>query len=313
MARYIVKRILLVIPTILAVIFVVFVLFYMLPDSRIRHIPIYGGGDALDSLFTFLNSADNILTKYVRYCFNVLIKLNFGQPGGIQLNMSNGIPRYIGITLSILALGVAATLIAGIPIGVYTAVHKGSKADRIINILTLFFSAIPSYATALVIALVFILYLKILPMMHYFDTPESFIMPTLTIALGGIASVARMTRTSMLEVLRQPYITALRSKGLRENSIIYSHALKNALVPIASMTGGHITQLLCGTFVVEHFFNAPGIGLYMLSSVRSRNHFGVLGCTVVITAFLVIINIITDVSYSLINPYIRLRYKERQH
>ena len=307
MIKYITKRILMILPIVLAIIFVLFVLLYMLPASRIRQIPIYGSHDTLDSLFTFFHASDNLITKYFRYCYNVFFHFDFGQTGSMSPLLIYELPARIRTTLILLTSGIGATLIFGIPIGVYSAVHKGSKRDRAISIVTLLFSSLPNYSLAMLIVLVFVLYLKILPMLPGYMSPESFYMPMLTIALGGISSIARITRASMLEILEMPYITALRTKGLKEANVVY-HALKNALVPVVSVLGSFISQMLFGTFVIEHFFNVPGLGSYLLRSMGMRAHFEILGCTVVVTIILAITNILADIFYAFLSPQIRLRF-----
>ena len=295
---------------VLSVIFVIFILLYLLTASRIRMMPIYGGGDALDSIFSFFHAGDNIFTKYLRYCYNILFHFDFGRSGTMGYRLMIELKRRIRTTVIILASGVGATLIFGIPVGVFTSVHKNRLGDRALNTVFLILSSIPNYAMALGIALVLAVYLRIIPLISDSRKPIAYLMPMLTIALGGISSIARMTRASMIEVLEQPYITALRAKGLKEVNVICRHALKNALVPIISALGVLISQLLCGTLVVEYFFNVPGLGSYLLRSVGMRDHYEILGCTVFMTIILAVMNIVADVLYASINPQIRLRYKK---
>ena len=308
MVRYTVKRVLMMIPIILIVTLILFILLYSLTGSSIRLMPAYGGGDALDSMFDFFGAGDNLFTKYIRYCYNVFFHLDLGKSGNGRLDVASELGYRVNNTLLLLASGVGVTLAAGIPIGVYCSMHKDSKGDRIINVVSLFFSSIPNYAVAMSLALIFSVYLRIIPVLSDYTTPTAFILPTLTITLGGVASVSRMTRASMLEVLEQPYITALRSKGLKEAEVVYSHALKNALIPVISILGGLISQLLFGTIVVEYFFNTPALGTYMLRAVSGRDHFAILGCTVVLAVILTVLNIVVDLLYAIASPQIRLRY-----
>ncbi|MCL1834752.1 MAG: ABC transporter permease [Oscillospiraceae bacterium] len=303
MLRYTLKRILLIIPIVFVIIFLLFLMLYATPASAIRSISIHRGGDALDSFFEATNASDNIFTKYIRYCYNILVHFDFGRS-----RMVNQLAHRIRNTIKLLVTGVGATLIIGIPIGIFTATHKNRLSDRIVNIVTLVFSAIPNYALAILLTLILCLRLGLLPLIPSYTEPIAFVLPTLVISLGGIASVSRMTKASMLEVLGQQYITALRSKGLGSVRILYSHALKNALVPIIAVAGGLVSQLLCGTLVVEFFFNVPGLGSLMLDSVANRSHFETLGCTAILTLILAVSSVIVDVSYALINPQIKLRY-----
>ena len=308
MIKYIAKRIALIILIVLAVIFIVFILLYSLPASNVRQMPVYRDGDALDSVFTFFNAGDNIFTKYLRYCYNVFIRFEFGHTSSINARLVREFSHRVPNTLLVLACGVGATLIVGIPLGVYSAVHKNKKRDRIINAVTLFFSAIPNFTVAMVLALVFSVYLRLVPVIAAYTSPVAYILPTLAITLGGTSLIARTTRASMLDVLEMPYITALRSKGLGEFNVLYRHAFKNAMVPVISVLGGFVSQMLLGTFVVERFFNIPGLGSYMFRSVSFRDHVEILGCAVIISVLLATTNIAADVLYAYINPQIRLRH-----
>ena len=308
MVRYIIRRILMIIPIILGVTLIVFFLLYTLPGSSIKYMEIDRGGDALDAIYRFFGAGSNFFTRYIRYCFNIFFHFDFSRSVNFRRNVMHELAYRGRNTLLLLLSGVGLTLVVGIPVGAYAAVHKDSKRDRAINIVTLFLSTIPNYAVAILLTLILVLYLRLLPLINSYTTPRAFILPALTISIGGIASIVRMTRTSMLEVLEKPYITALRSKGLGESSVIYRHALKNALIPVISVLGGLISQLLFGTLVVEFFFTVPALGSMMLNSVSVRDHFTILGCTVMLTVILVATNIVADILYALVDPQIRLRY-----
>jgi ABC-type dipeptide/oligopeptide/nickel transport system permease component len=199
-------------------------------------------------------------------------------------------------------------MIIGIPIGIYAALRKGRTGDRVVSVISLFLSAIPPYSIAMILALVFCVSLRLLPILQSYTSPAAYILPAVTIALGGIASVARMARSSMLEVLEQPYIPRCAQRAWRRGVLFLKHALKNALLPIISTLGGFIAQLLCGTLVVEHFFNVPGLGSFMLTSLSFRDHFEILGCAVILTIILMCMNLAADILYAVVNPKIRLRY-----
>jgi len=308
MIRYFINRILVIALIVLCVIFILFALLYQLPGSHIRLMSMHGNGDSLDSIYAALNVRDCLFTKYLRYCYNTFFHLNVARSitaGDRMLSLR------ILTTLIILVCGLSATLLIGVPLGIYTAMRKNKASDHVINVILQLLSSLPSYIVAVIILLFFASYLKIIPVIIYPKTPLSFFMPALTITVGGASSVARMTKVNLLDVLDQPFITALRAKGLRRKSVIYHHALKNALIPIMSFLRGFCSQLLCGTLVVERFFSLPGVGSYMLNAVSTRNHIEILGCTVVMTVVLALMNIATDVLYAFINPLIRLSHINR--
>ncbi len=308
MIRYIIRRMLLIIPAVLAILFILYALIYFLPASRMAAMPAYRGGDALDKFFAAMGAPDNFFTKFMRYIYNIVVHQDLGRSTATRAGLINDIAFRIRNTLFLLLSGVGATMAAGVPVGVYAALHKGRGGDRAVSALSLFLSAIPPYSIAMILALVFCVSLRLLPILQSYESPKAYILPAATIALGGVASVARMTRSSMLEVLEQPYITALRAKGLGERSVVIKHGLKNALLPIISTLGGYIAQLLCGTLVVEHFFNVPGLGSFMLTSISFRDHFEILGCAAILTVILMALNLASDILYALVNPAIRQRY-----
>jgi peptide/nickel transport system permease protein len=270
--------------------------------------PIYRGGDALDTFFTAIKAPDLFFTKFVRYIYNIIVYQDFGRSTATRAGLISDISYRILNTLLLLLSGVGVTMLTGIPLGIYAALRKGRPGDRVVSVISLFLSAMPPYSIAMVLALVICVSLRLLPVLQSYTSPAAYILPAVTIALGGIASVARMARSAMLEVLEQPFITTLRSKGLEERSVVLKHALKNALLPIISTLGGFIAQLLCGTLVVEHFFNVPGLGSFMLNALSFRDHFEILGCAVILTIILVCMNLASDILYAFVNPKIRLRY-----
>lgn len=313
MIKYSIKRIFMIIPIILGVTLVLFILLYSLSTSTIKGMPSYGGGDALDSIFGFFSAGDNFFTKYIRYCYNIFFHFNFGKNSATMRRLTEELSYRARNTLFILFSGAAVTMAVGIPAGVYSAARKDRAADRVLNTASLILSAIPNYAVATLLTLGLVVYIRLIPLFTTdYRSPVAYILPSLTIMLGGVASVLRMTRASMIEVLDRPYITALRSKGLKERDVIWKHALKNAAIPTVAVLGGLISSLLCGTLVVEYFFGVPGLGSFMLRGVALRDHIAILGCTVLMTVILSVINTIADIIYAFINPQIRLRYTARR-
>ena len=301
MTRYIIKRCIMIIPIVLGVIFCVFVMLYHLPGSSISRMPIYAYGDRLDFIFRSFDTGSSIWAQYLRYCYNVFIHFDFG------LSRAFNVSNRVKLTLILMSLGVAFALIIGVLSGIYTAIYHNKWQDHVIMFLTLLFSSIPSYCIALILCIIFVRILNVLPLFGI-DSPAHFILPTLTLSAGGIAMVTRTTRASFLGVLSQNFIIALHARGLKEQTVIYLHALKNALVPVASLLGTLTAQLLFNSFVAEYFFSIHGIGSLLLESVGSRNHLAVLCSSVILAMILSIIFLFTDLLYTLINPNLKLQY-----
>ena len=307
MARYIIKRILILIPVMLGVVFILFALMYNLTGSSMSFMPISGGGDALDSFFEFFNINANFFSRYLRYCYNVFVHFEFGLSSTNSIPVINALPLRIKMTTSLTFISGGVTFLIGIPLGIYSAMRKNRWQDNAVSFITMFLSAIPNYCLAMILCVFFAMKLRILPLFGW-QSPLHFVLPVLTLSVTGIASLIKITRASMLEVFDEQYITALRSKGLKERLVVFRHALKNAMVSIVSVLGNILAQLLCGSLVIENFFSIPGLGVYMLNSVGSRDHFALLGCTVFLTAMLLVVSLLTDVVYALVNPQIKRLY-----
>lgn len=305
MTRYIIKRILMLIPIMLCVILIVYALLYTTVGAKKKAISSYGGGDWLDNIFEKLEIEETFLSKYIRYCYNVFFKLDFGTTYG-RSRLSDLWYR-LKITLRLTAWGFSGTLIFGIGIGLLAAIKHGKWLDDLVMLVITFLSSVPSYTLAFCLVLLFTLELRLLPAFG-FNRPGAMIMPSITLAVSGIASTARLTRSSIIEILDQPYVTALQAKGLRGKSIIFIHVFKNAMVPVVANLTQVMSQMLCGAMVIERFFALPGIGFMLLGAVTSRDQYALMGASVIITAMLSVVNILGDVIYAYINPQMREQY-----
>lgn len=305
MTRYILKRIFMLIPVILCVILIVYALLYTTVGARRGAISSYGGGDWLDEVFQTLGIEETFVSRYVRFCYNLFIRFDFGKTNGIS-NRSDLWYR-VKITLRLTAWGFSGTLIFGIGIGLLAAVEHGKWLDDLVMLLITFLSSVPSFTLALCLVLLLTLELKLLPGFG-FTKPGSMIMPSITLAVSGIASTARLTRSSVIEVLEQPYVMALRAKGLRGRAIIFIHVFKNAMVPVVANLTQVMSQMLCGTMVIERFFSLPGVGFLLLNAVGSRDQVTLMGASAIITLMLSVVNIAGDIIYAIINPQMREQY-----
>ena len=303
MLKYILKRILMMIPVILMVILVVFLMLNSVSFGRGLHIHVFQG-DLLDSVFRFLHIGDNWLGQYLRYSYNVFTKFDLGLASETNWKVSFEVSGRIIYTLRLTVYGLLAVILIGVPLGIVSAIHVNKWQDRVISVLSLFFSSIPNYCLAIFLVFIFSLWLEILPPMGI-TSWVSYILPVAVISMEGIAQTVRMTRSIVLETLDKQFVTALRSKGISERNTIYKHVLRNSLVPIVSLLSQIATKVLCGTIIVETFFSIPGIGQYLIAAVRQRSYARILGSSVMIAALLMIIDIIADVLYLVINPAVR--------
>ena len=230
------------------------------------------------------------------------------------------IKERLPVTLLINVLSITLILLVSIPLGVASAVRHNRFFDQVASVVVFIFYAAPAFWVALLLMLLLGVYWDILPisglhsLMGYqgmtvtekiIDWSKHLALPVLVSALGGLAGMSRYTRNSMLEVLRQDYITTARAKGLPERKVIYSHALRNALLPIITILGLSLPTLIGGSVIFESLFAIPGIGQLMWTSVMSRDYPLLMGNLVIVTVLTLLGNLLADIGYALADPRIR--------
>jgi peptide/nickel transport system permease protein len=206
-----------------------------------------------------------------------------------------------------LALTLPALLIAlllALPAGIWSAVHRSSWQDRLLSVVSLFGISFPGFALAPILILVFSIWLGLLPVSGA-NSPASLILPAVTLGAALAAILTRMVRTAMLEELNQDYIRTARAKGLRESTVVYRHALPNALIPVLTVVGLQFGGLLAGAIVTETIFSWPGIGRLTVSAISNRDYALVQGCILAIGLTYALVNMFTDAMYAVVNPRVR--------
>lgn len=211
-------------------------------------------------------------------------------------------------TLQLAAASVAIALLVGLPLGIIAAVHRGSWPDAVGRIVALIGVSIPNFWLALLLILVSALLLRWLPSFGY-GTFAHLVLPALTLGTALAALTARITRSSMLDVMDAEYIRTARAKGLDEGTVIFKHALRNALIPVVTVSGLQFGRLLEGAIVVESVFGWPGLGRLLVDSIFARDYMVLQGCILVVALLIVAVNFIVDLSYAWLDP--RIRYGEK--
>lgn len=305
MTKYIVKRILLIIPVVLAVIFLVYGILYITPGSSLNRTEIYTG-DGCDSFFRAISAEPGFFTRYIRYCYNVFVHLDFGASGRHAISIADQVFMRWKWTLKLAGLSLLVSAAVGIPSGIASAVNPGGRADRIISAIATVFSSVPSYCLAVGLALLFALKLGWFPT-YGVANPGSLVLPVVTVSASGISQFIRVVRAAVSETLDKNYITALRAAGHKERVVVGVHALRNALVPITASLGETATKILGGTFVAEKFFAVPGVGFYLIKAIGKVEYEIILACAASTAVFLVILNIATDMICLAADPQLRKR------
>lgn len=314
MWKYIVKRLLLMIPILIGVTFIVFFIMSLTPgDPAAVILGDQGTAEAIAAMREELGLNKPLLVRYGNFLWDLL-------HGDLGISYRNKIPVWPQIidkfpnTVILAIAGIIVALIIGIPVGIISAKKQYSKVDSVSMVLSLIGVSMPNFWLGLLLSLLFALKLGWLPSQGmgkgFIPLIRSVILPALTLGTGVAATVARMTRSSMLEVIRQDYISTARAKGVPEGQITKRHMLKNAMIPIVTAVGLQFGTLLGGAMLTETIFSWPGLGRLMVESINSKDIPMVLGCTVFLAMMFSIVNLIVDIIYAFVDPRIKSQYKK---
>ncbi len=305
MAKYILKRILFLIPILIGVSAIIFALKTLTPGDPARMIL---GNSATEEQVNEkreeLGLNDPVLVQYGRYLKNIVTKLDFGDSYKTnQPVLSEILPR-LWVSAKITLGAVIMGAVVGVILGIISALRKYTWVDSTVLVVSMFFQSIPEFVVGLVLILIFAVNLHVLPATGI-ETWKGYILPMLCIGLSSIANYTRITRSSMLEVLGEDYIRTARAKGQTEGNITRKHALRNALIPVAQSAGTHLGNAIGGGMVLETVFGVPGVGKYIVDAISARNYPAVLGGALIIAIILTLINLIVDISFVLIDPRLK--------
>lgn len=307
MSRYLVKRLLWVIPVLLGITFVVHTVMSLVPgDPALILLGDSATQEQRQALRAELNLDKPFLERYVIY-LEKAVQGDLGKSYKSRRPVVTEISEALGPTVKLGSVALLFTLLIGIPAGVISAVKRNSWFDHTASLVGLLGLSMPVFWTGLLLIYYFAYKWPIFPVGGMDRGLMSYFLPGITLAFNMVAMVSRMTRSSMLDVLREDFTRTARAKGLSEWKVIFKHALKAAFVPIATVVGLQIGQLLGGAVLTETVFSWPGIGRTMVTAILYRDLLLVQGSVVVLAAAFVIINLLTDLSYGLFDP--RVRYE----
>lgn len=316
MRAYIVKRILSLIPVLFIVSVIVFLIIHLTPGDPAAIIlgPEASEADKLN-LREELGLNLPLIQQYFSWIFGV-VKGDLGTSFFMKKPVLTAIFDHLGPTIALAVLAQITAIVVAIPLGIMAANRRGTLADQSFMGATLVGLAVPNFLLGLLLIILFAVNLKWLPVAGYkplsagvWEHFKFLIMPAIALGTAQAALIARMTRASMLESLNENYVKTARSKGLRERVVIYKHTLRNAFIPILTVLGQTFGTLIAGAVVTETVFNIPGIGQLIINSVERRDYAVIQGAVLFITFSYVIINLIVDLLYGIIDPRVRLNKK----
>lgn len=306
MVIYILRRILSSIFVILIIITITFILMHAIPGgpfTREKELP----PEILKNIEARYKLDQPLYKQYFDYLKN-LIKFDLGPSFKYEDRTVNQIIEE-GLPVSAI-LGLSATLLAliiGIPAGIISALRHNRFLDNLVMLFATFGVSIPNFIIAAVLMFVFALKLKLLPAALWGDFSNA-ILPVAALSLHPTAFIARLTRSTLIEVLNQDYIRVARAKGLSWFYVIYRHALKNAIIPVVTYLGPLLAGILTGSFVIENIFAIPGLGKYFVTSIYNRDYTVILGVTIFYSLLLIFLNLLVDIIYVYLDP--RIKYGE---
>ena len=316
MLRYILKRFLLVIPVLLGATLLVYSIMEFTPGDPARLIL---GDEASDEEVMELREEmglnDPFAVRYVRFVADMLHG-DLGISYRNNLEVSEQILQRLKNTMILAGAAVFIAVVIGIPVGIISAIKQYTIFDNLVMMVTLFLAASPVFWMGLMLVIIFALNLGIFPaagMKSGFpDLLISLVLPAFTLSSNTMATIARTTRSSMLEVVRQDYIDTARSKGLKESTITVRHMLKNALIPIVTMIGLSFGGLLGGSVVTESIFAWPGVGRFVVESINFKDTPSVLASVVMLSVFSTFVNLFVDLLYAFVDPRIKSQYQVKR-
>lgn len=272
---------------------------WMLPDgANVREI---------ENLRTALGLDLPIWKQYIN-AFTNLFKGNLGVSYYFKRDVALLYAERISMTLKLAVPSFLLAIISGISLGTYAAVRRNTPADSISMSLAIVGYTVPSFAFGIIMILIFSLWLRILPSSGV-GTWKNMIMPMLTIAVAPMATIARLTRSSLLDTMTKEYLDGARMKGLNETTVIIKHALRNSLIPVVTSVGMQLGTMIGGVVVVENVFSWPGVGTLLVSAAKQRDFPTVQYGILLVAATVTIANILIDISYGYLDPRIRESFK----
>lgn len=309
MFKYIMRRLLMLIPVLLGVSFIVFTLMHFTPGDPARIVLGESAPQqAIEDLREEMGLNDPFFVQYFNYLKKLVLHQDLGNSYVTKQPVMKEIVAAFPATFKLATSAVIVAIVLGIPIGIISAVKQYSIFDNISMGLALIGISMPVFWLGLLLILLFSVQLKILPSSGY-SSFQHMILPAVSLGAQSLAIIARMTRSSMLEVIGQDYVRTARAKGQKESKVILKHAFKNALIPISTSIGLQFGGLLGGAVLTETIFSIPGIGRLMVDSIKMRDFPLVQGSVLIISIVFSVVNLLVDLYYAYIDPRVKSQYK----
>ncbi len=313
MARYIAKRLVLIIPVILGVSILIFTILYFAPqDPTLTILGPNATEEQYAALRVKLGLDNSYFQRLLTYLRDVFLHFDFGTSYVSGASVSREILTRFPRSILIAFVSMVITLSIGVPLGIMAATHRNQAGDTFTMLFSLLGVSMPGFWVGQMLQVLFAVYLGILPFGGFSGAdPKYYVLPCLAASIGGIAGIARQTRSSMLEVIRADYISTARAKGQTEGKVIYKHALRNALIPIITSAGMNFGITLGGALVIETVFAFPGLGMYIVNGINGGDYPVVQGGIIFISIAFSLVMLLVDLIYAFVDPRIKAQYQSQ--
>ena len=299
------------IPTLLAVIIIVFCIMSIIPgDPGRMELGISATQEQVDKFNEQFGLNRPFPVRMIEYIAGIFTRFDFGISYRGRQPVMPMIVHKLPVTLVIAVFSVVGALLIGVPMGVLAAIRHARPVEAGVNVLALFLSAIPVFWFGMMLVYVFSITLPLFPTFGA-ETWKGYILPVISLAVPGSAGFMRLTRVTMLDVVHQEYVKTARAKGAPEHSVIWKHAFRNAALPLINSAGLMFGSLLGGTVIIEAVFSLPGLGRYIVSAIMQRDLPVVMGSTIFLSTVFMVIILCIDLAYAALDPRIRRRFSAR--
>ncbi len=305
MLGFIVKRILMLIPILIAVSILLFILMSFTPGDPAKLIlGLNASDEKVAALRADMGLDDPIPVRYLVYLKGVVTRFDLGTSYITGRSVTHEVKERLPYTLLVASFSIVIALVFGIPLGFIAATNQNTWKDNAAMFLSLFFISMPAFWFALILVMIFAINLHLLPVVGI-SSWKGFILPVVSLALGATAGIARQTRSSMLEVIRQDYISTAAAKGQTDFKVKTNHVLRNSLIPIIVYAGSGLGRAMGGALIAENIFSIPGMGTYMVSAIARRDYPVIMGGVLVISVCFCLIMLAVDVIMAYVDPRMR--------
>jgi len=311
MWRYFAERLLILLPVLLGVSFVIFLLLYITPGDPARVLlGEVATQEAVEKLREQMGLNHSFFVQYLNYLRKAVLQLDIGRSYVTKRPVLQEIINVFPTTLRLALLATALAILIGIPLGITSAIKQYSLFDNLAMLFALIGISMPVFWLGILLILFFSVHLGWFPASG-FGSFRAMVLPAITLSTPSLAIISRMTRSSMLEVIRQDYIRTARAKGQKESVVIWQHALGNALIPIVTIVGLQFGSLLEGAVLTETVFSIPGVGRLLVEAIKTRDYPMIQGAVLFLAFTFSLINLLVDILYAYIDPRIKAEYQKR--